>query len=80
MKKKLFAILLSLTLCIGLMPVSIFAADNAEPDYLVLGDSISTGYGLVDVENEGFSYLLADFLGFTQVNKAVDGNTATGIL
>lgn len=54
-------------------------ADDAEPDYLALGDSISTGYGLENPTTESFPALLAAATGYTLMNKAVDGNTAAGI-
>ncbi len=49
------------------------------PDYLALGDSISTGYGLADATEEGFVYRVASELGYNLCNAAVNGNTAEGI-
>jgi lysophospholipase L1-like esterase len=42
-----------------------------------LGDSITTGYGLNNPENECFTALLGE--GYSINNKAVNGNTVTGI-
>ncbi len=54
------------------------AAEDLTPDYLVLGDSISTGYGLAATE-KGFADIVTSTLGYEMTNKAIDGNTAAGI-
>lgn len=46
--KRLLSFLLGLCMMIGLMPLTAMAAD--QPSYVVLGDSISTGYGLAEGE------------------------------
>ncbi len=79
MKMKSLSILLAMIMLLGMIPVSIFAADTT-PSYVALGDSISTGYGLANKTTQGFTYLLADELGYELTNLAVDGNTAAGIL
>ncbi len=79
MKKRISAILLTIVMLLSMLPMSAFAADAA-PSYVALGDSISTGYGLADKTAEGFTYLLADELGYELTNLAADGNTAAGIL
>ncbi len=79
MKNKILAILLTIVMLLSMLPMSAFAADTA-PSYVALGDSISTGYGLADKTAEGFTYLLADELGYELTNLAADGNTAAGIL
>ena len=52
MKKRLIAALLSLCMLLGMAPLSALAA---QPVYVALGDSISTGYGL-DTETAGKSF------------------------
>lgn len=52
MKKRLIAALLSLCMLLGMAPLSVLAA---QPVYVALGDSISTGYGL-DPENGESSF------------------------
>lgn len=79
LKTKALSILLSLVMLFSMLPMTAFAADSTT-SYVALGDSISTGYGLANKTTEGFTYLLADELGYELTNLAVDGNTAFGIL
>ncbi len=79
LKTKTMSILLAIVMLLGVMPLSVFAAEPT-PSYVALGDSISTGYGLADKSTQGFTYLLADALDYELTNLAVDGNTAVGIL
>ncbi len=79
LKTKTLSILLAIVMLLGMLPMSVFAADTM-PSYVALGDSISTGYGLTDKTTQGFTYLLADELGYELNNLAVDGNTAADIL
>ncbi len=73
--KKIFAFLVALVLA-----VSAFSALAEEPAvYLALGDSITTGYGLAEDEM-CFAELLAQANGYALINRAVNGNTAAGIL
>lgn len=76
MKKKLLSILLCLCLVLSALPAAALAQEP--PVYLALGDSISTGCALNDGEQSFVDILTADN-GFTLVNQAVDGNTASGI-
>lgn len=86
--KKNARALLTLALAALMLLGSCFfaSAENAdEITYLVLGDSISTGYGLAGYTPEahsakGFAYRTAADLGYTIVNKAKDGNTSEDIL
>ena len=75
MKKRIFSIFLSMILIAGLIPANVLAA--APIHVLALGDSITTGFGLANAETEGFTALLGD--PYTVTNKAVNGNTITGI-
>ncbi len=79
LKTKTISILLAIVMLLGMLPMSAFAADTT-PSYVALGDSISTGYGLDNKTAQGFTYLLADALGYELTNLAADGNTAAGIL
>ena len=73
--KKIFAFLVALVLA-----VSACSALAEEPAvYLALGDSITTGYGLAEDEM-CFAELLAQANGYALINRAVNGNTAAGIL
>lgn len=77
MKKRLLSVLLCVLLCLGMMPVSAIAAETK--NYLALGDSITTGYGLNTETETGFATLVAEEKGYDLVNVAVNGNTVTGI-
>lgn len=77
MKRKLISIALCLCMAVSLLPSTALAEDGI--NYLALGDSISTGYGLVS-EGDGFASLIAAANGFTLTNRAQNGNTAIGIL
>ena len=74
MKKRLFSIILAAVMATG-MTCTAFAAGPTR--ILALGDSITTGYGLNNPENECFTALLGE--GYSINNKAVNGNTVTGI-
>ncbi len=68
------------SLLLGSSCMALPAAAQAETeDYLALGDSISTGYGLAAPETEGFVYRVAEAKGYRLENHAVNGNTADGI-
>lgn len=75
MKKRILSILLTIIMVTGLIPATTFAA--APINVLALGDSITAGYGLTNAETERFTALLGD--DYTVTNKAVNGNTMTGI-
>lgn len=74
--RRILAILAALTL----MCTVCMAEAPAEPlVYLALGDSISTGYGLAEGEM-GFADIVAKEMGYTLINRAINGNTSVGIL
>lgn len=54
-------------------------AEEQAPIYLALGDSISTGYGLAEGQ-KGFADIVAEEMGYTLINRAINGNTSMGIL
>ncbi len=66
-----------LLLCIA--PISQAESAVESPVYLALGDSITTGYGLAEGE-KGFADIVAEQHGYTLINRAINGNTAAGIL
>ena len=74
MKKRIFSIILAAVMAAG-MTCTAFAAEPTR--ILALGDSITTGYGLDAPENERFTALLGE--GYSVNNKAVNGNTVTGV-
>ena len=76
MKKRIFSFLLTVLMILNLLPISVLATDTTR-DVLALGDSITAAYGLVNPDTECFvNRLDVDSV----VNKAVNGNTADGIL
>ena len=73
--KKIFAFLAAFVLAMS--SLAALAEDPAV--YLALGDSITTGYGLAEGEM-CFAELVAQANGYALINRAVNGNTAAGIL
>lgn len=73
--KKIIAFLAACVLAMSALAA--LAEDPAV--YLALGDSITTGYGLAEGEM-CFAELVAQANGYALINRAVNGNTAAGIL
>ena len=74
--RRILAILAALTL---MCTVCMAEAPAGPLVYLALGDSISTGYGLAEGE-KGFADIVAEEMGYTLINRAINGNTSVGIL
>ena len=72
------ALILFLAILLSTGVVSVSAA-RLTPLYVAFGDSISRGYGLADIPTQAFPNLLADRIGYTLSNYAVDGYTAEDI-
>ena len=73
MKFKFTAVLTTAALSLTMVPFVVTSTASAEtPTVLVLGDSISTGYGLSDTDNS-YASLVADYYGAEYINKAHDG-------
>ena len=86
MKKQILSMCLVVALCLGMLPVTALAVEEA-PVYLALGDSITTGYAPPDEEgnpqtiDNPFANQVADELGYTLNKKyAQDGETSTLLL
>ncbi len=78
MKKRLIAALLSLCMLLGMAPLSVLAA---QPVYVALGDSISTGYGLDTEEAEkSFVEQIAEQQELSVTMLAADGETTASLL
>ena len=77
MKRRVLSILLSLCLVLSLLPTAAFAQGKS---YVALGDSITTGYGLTDEENDSFAALVANENGYELTNLAEDGTTSGDLL
>lgn len=78
MKKRLIAALLSLCMLLGMAPLSALAA---QPVYVALGDSISTGCGL-DPENgeSSFAEQIEQEQELSLTMRAQDGETTARLL
>lgn len=71
MIKKTFCVLLSLLLCFSAVSIA-FAAD--EPlNYVILGDSIGWGAGVLNSDEAVFGKIVADTNGYNFKNDAVNG-------
>ena len=77
MKKRILTVLVTLCAAVGLLSATALAAEGET--YLVLGDSISTGYGLAQGQ-QSFVEQVAQARDYTVVSHAVDGFTAPDIL
>ena len=80
--KNIFKSALSLTVAIGLavVPMDLSWAISEQDTYVALGDSISTGYGLEDIENNLFVNKIKKEYNLNLDNKAVDGMDTTAML
>ena len=79
MKRKLWAMIMCICMFTTIFPVQALATDET-PSYVALGDSITTGYGLADVDTEAFPVLVSGETGTTLTNLAVDGETSASLL
>ena len=78
MKKRLIAALLSLCMLLGMAPLSALAA---QPVYVALGDSISTGYGLdTETAEKSFVEQIAEQQDLSMTMLAEDGETTASLL
>lgn len=78
MKKRLIAALLSLCMLLGMAPLSALAA---QPVYVALGDSISTGYGLdTETAEKSFVEQIAEQQELSMTMLAEDGETTASLL
>lgn len=78
MKKRLIAALLSLCMLLGMALLSALAA---QPVYVALGDSISTGYGLDPEKAEpSFVEQIAEQQALSMTMLAADGETTASLL
>ncbi len=76
MKKRITALVMAVILGSVMLPAQAFASTRT---VLAMGDSISAGYGLANVDTECFVSIIGT-KGYQTVNKAVSGNRAPDIL
>ncbi len=77
--KKAVSILLSITLLITSLCFAAFAQES-KPFYVVLGDSIAYGSGLMNPKDACYGKIVSDTNGYDYANHAIPGHTTTNLL
>lgn len=77
--KKILAIILSVMMLAGALNICAFA-DEDRLFYLVLGDSIGYGSGLVNSREACYGKIVADTNGYDYANDAIPGHTTKNLL
>ena len=77
--KKITAVILTVMLLAGVLNICAFA-DEDRLFYLVLGDSIGYGSGLVNSQEACYGKIVADTNGYDYANDAVPGHTTQNLL
>ena len=78
MKQKVISVLLCVALLFSLL--SLTAGAKAQTRYLVLGDSIAYGSGLVNSKEAVYGKIVADTNGYAYENYAVPGHTTDDLM
>lgn len=76
--KKLIAIILTVTFCIGIISVSASAKEKL--NYLLLGDSIAEGFGITNPDEASYGKIIADTNGYNYKNDAIMGRNSVGLV
>lgn len=76
---KLFSVILCLTLCLSCFAVGV-SAEQAKPNYLVIGDSIAKGFGLKNPADAAYGKIVADTNGYDYFNLGRTGWTSEDVL
>ena len=85
-RKRMLAVLLSVVMVLGMLPVTASAGEGENTVYLALGDSITTGYappladGTPQKVESPFADQVAAAQGYTLENMAADGETSASLL
>ena len=85
-RKRMLAVLLSVVMVLGMLPVTASAVEGDDSVYLALGDSITTGYappladGTPQKVESPFADRVAAAQGYTLENMAADGETSASLL
>ncbi len=77
--KKLTAIILSLAMIFCIFTVCGYA-DAEKPFYLVLGDSIAYGSGILNSREACYGKIVADTNGYDYANHSIPGHTTTNLI
>ena len=76
--KKLIAIILTVSFCIGIISVSASAKEKL--NYLLLGDSIAEGFGITNPDEASYGKIIADTNGYNYKNDAIMGRNSVGLV
>ena len=76
--KKIIAIILTVTFCIGIISVSASAKEKL--NYLLLGDSIAEGFGIKNPDEASYGKIIADTNGYNYKNDAIMGRNSVGLV
>ena len=76
--KKIIAIILTVTFCIGIISVSASAKEKF--NYLLLGDSIAEGFGIKNPDEASYGKIIADTNGYNYKNDAIMGRNSVGLV
>ncbi len=77
--KKLLAVILSLVMLVSGFSVISFADEEKPLDYVVLGDSIAFGAGMINTVDACYGKIVAETNGYTYANHSIPGITS-GVL
>ena len=77
--RKIAAIILSVLMVAGSLGVTAFA-EESKPYYLVLGDSIGYGSGLLNPKEAVYGKIVADTNGYDYQNDAIPGHTTANLI
>lgn len=80
MRKRMLAVLLSVVMVLGMLPVTASAGEEDDSVYLALGDSITTGYAPDGKVDDPFADQVAAAQGYELTNLAEDGETSASLL
>ena len=76
--KKIIAIILTVTFCIGIISVSASAKEKL--NYLLPGDSIAEGFGITNPDEASYGKIIADTNGYNYKNDAIMGRNSVGLV
>ncbi len=77
--KKITAFLLSIVMALGIFCICGYA-ENEKTFYLVLGDSIAYGSGILNSKEACYGKIVADTNGYDYANHSVPGHTTTNLI
>ena len=76
--KKAISVFLSVIIVIS-FTIPCFAQESEKPTYLLLGDSIAKGSGILNSDEACFGRIVADTNGYDYINRGIDGYTTADL-